>query len=247
MTTEYVNLFNNDNLDELKKISENYDDLSMWCGRHGQTFLHLAAKLNDVQAMKIALDKKCYKNIVDIYGATPLYYASYANNLEAVEFLINIYADPRDKSAFSGMNSCEIASDKQIKNILKKYTTEFEKILNHPVTNYYYRIALHWRYTYYFFKIKHDNSFQYFDQALKYCKENKYDEYFLLCNEKDKSYEKYIGKIYDENIDSCLICECLTDLQLCKYCKKIKICDECNKKNTISLQIHQNVCKKFFI
>ena len=74
--------------DELKEQTKEFDNLSTILAPHGENLLHWAAAKNNVDAIEYLISKKCYVNMVNYYGASPLYYAASKNSKEATLDLI---------------------------------------------------------------------------------------------------------------------------------------------------------------
>lgn len=58
-----------------------------------QTFLHFAAKIGDVIAIRILIEKGARINAKDVNGMTPLHHAAYSGHLFAVKILLQYKAD----------------------------------------------------------------------------------------------------------------------------------------------------------
>ena len=245
---EIMKLAENNNIDDLIKQSKNIDDLSLYLTSHGETILHLGGRNNNVKMIEYGISKKCYVNMCDYYGATPLYHASSQNSYNVVKYLIKLNADPRLISAFSGYNPCEIAKTLKIKKTLIDYTNKFEEILKNPYSNFAYRLAYELRY--FFISLIHPNKHfcvgQYINLKMKQLHENnKINEMIEMCKEYDKKYEVYLlDKTEHPNINNkCLICSKNCN-ELCISCKKVYICNNClhskDEEILCKLLIHLN-------
>lgn len=257
---DYQTLFDlieNDNDIKFKEITNDIINLSHIRDNYGDSLLSRAAKKNNVELMKYLLEKKCYINFVNYYGASPLYIASLFNCENAVNFLIENFADPRLFSSFTGQKPFEVCTNNNLKIILHKYTQNFEKILNHPNYNYKYRIADHYRTS--LFSLIHPNKNFYKNYPIYPLFKIKYNstdietfyDILEICKNCDKNYEKFFDPKNNKKFKDCLICESDT-INKCKYCNKVLICKDCeNNYDSCVLQlleIHYNNCKskKYF-
>jgi outer membrane protein assembly factor BamB len=78
-----------------------------------------AATKNDVNTLKVLLDKGVNVNAKTHYGTTALTFAAYRGNLEAVNLLLERGADPNTRDSFYGATPFLIAFDKKNADILK--------------------------------------------------------------------------------------------------------------------------------
>lgn len=252
---EIMDLARDNNLSELIEKTKDITDLSMYLTSHGETILHLGGRNNNVQMIEYGLSKKCYVNMCDYYGATPLYQAASKDSFDAVKYLVSKNADPRLKSAFSGLNSYDTAKDKKVKEFLLDYLTSFEKILSHPYSNFAYRVAYESRYS--LFSLLHPRKGWYNGSINKLIQklydDKKITDAFEFCKAADKKYEMYLldDKKYIDfsKCDTCLICdEKSSKMTPCDICNKAYICEKCrgdkNEYTQYKLTIHTNNCNQ---
>ena len=124
------------------------------------------------------------------------------------------------------------------------------KILYNPFSNFKYRYAMHWRNS--MNALIHPNKtickgFTCYPQAsLIYKSKQGLSKLIEICKENDKEYEKYLDKEIEENYNECIICKSNVN-ELCPYCKKVPLCNQCMINTDIGvnqlMQIHVNNCK----
>ena len=249
---EVMDLGANNKLEELMERTKDIDDLSMYLTPYGENILHLGGRNNNVKMLEYGIAKKCYVNMCDYYGASPLYHASSRSSFDAVKYLVSLDADPRLISSFSGKNPRDTAKDETIRNFLTEYTKRFEKILENPYSNFAYRVTYEIRYS--FFSLIHPNKEFYYGQIVdpkvkQLYDEEKINEIIDFCKECDKKYEIYLqDETKHPNMQGkCLLCEEKCD-KMCQICGKAYICEKClssdKEIDKYKLIIHTNNCKR---
>jgi hypothetical protein len=190
--------------------------------------------------------------MLDFYCTSSLYKAASLNNKDAIEFLIENNADPREISIISGQRAIDITTNKEIKQILTEYTNNFFKIIKNPFSNFRYRVACDLRMSLHY--LRHPNAKNFYQgficnsTAELYFKNDGISKLIEICHNNDKEYEKYLIEEQNNNFNNCLICDCyMNEPNLCPICKTVSICNECIKNQdpivNRRLQIHTNNCK----
>lgn len=251
-TAEIFNMIKTNMTNEFKKALANIDPITIKNSK-GDTCLHLAANKNNVDLLRFLCEEKGLSpNLVNYYGASPLYYAASSAAKQAVEYLISRKADPRLFSAFTGSRPAEVATVPDIVVLLVEYTKKFETILANPYSNFDYRMADHWRTS--MQQLIHPNNNFYEGFPCYPLAKSIFDTQGLRaladrCREEEVKYEIYIDGSVVPNRTQCLICESNVDpSQQCKFCNKVLICGECHTNPDIIVntrfQIHTNNCRK---
>ena len=108
-------------------------------GRNGITVLHNAARINDLKSVKLLVENGADVNAEDLYGGTPLMYATESGYVDLVKFLVDckdIDINQRDRYGRTALALCNSKENKEIIQCLIDHgidkTISIGKIVNSP-------------------------------------------------------------------------------------------------------------------
>eukprot|EP00029_Vermamoeba_vermiformis_P009645 TRINITY_DN4883_c0_g1_i1.p1 TRINITY_DN4883_c0_g1~~TRINITY_DN4883_c0_g1_i1.p1 ORF type:complete len:287 (+),score=25.32 TRINITY_DN4883_c0_g1_i1:48-863(+) len=222
------------------------------CTPHGETILHLLAthvpKPEHEAIFKEIAAQLCTTmdfERPDYYGATLFYRAALSKNHPMIQLLIELKSDPRQASAFSGKRAIDQYSTYEP---LVTYVTMFEnRIMENPYANYLYRVAEHYRTSYYALHHPNPNFYQDYPVApmIKLRKDD-WPAIKQMLDRADQAYRYFITNDVPEDRERCLICQSSTR-DYCPLCRIVHMCRECvvNFDPIVNQlrQIHVNNCR----
>lgn len=220
---------------------------------HGETLLHFSAGSNNSEMCEYLLDEKnMIVNLENMHGATPLYYASLKNAIDAVKVLIKYNADPRIRSGFSGWFPVRATSDLDIKNILTKHDAivpvDYDN--NYKIKQgfnlyqaYKYRLHRHWLSVVVNFFLKKCGIREIEGTMMTNEMKSIADTQGfagLVSTYKDVN-DDYIDSLTNCDDSCCLYCEGKSNLKRCTKCKQVLFCNKVCQKGAYLL--HKFDCK----
>ncbi|MEE2947024.1 MAG: ankyrin repeat domain-containing protein [Verrucomicrobiota bacterium] len=107
-------------VDSVKKFLDQGVDINSQAGKWGNTPLHEAAFLGNVEVVRLLISKEANVDAKDYYGCTPLHDAVDYGNLEILELLLgkNTYVNALNED---GQTPLDLASLKNTAKLLRKH------------------------------------------------------------------------------------------------------------------------------
>lgn len=229
-------------------------ELLLYNGPHGASLVHLCCRYNNFQMLEKLLGQGCLFNVFDYRGATPLYYCGSFDSKDCADILMGYFADPRQRSAFSGKRVTELPSSFQEHvNVL---TQHFELLMKDARFLFAYRIHEHFSYCFRQLSMGEDRVFiqglRLHPIARNFFQEDP-EKLADICIESYVRMRKMIAVDLNNRMNgksdpledqkSCLVCRSKENLTVCDKCLEVSVCYEC-QNDRICMEIHQNNCTK---